>query len=227
LTANQIEQGELADTGKRVRIHLAKANQHDKKAKDHWVSAACLLAEAKTACTEDGFETFHLKFCPELGRSRTYELLAIASGTKSVEQIQAETCERVARHRAKASSSVTVTDSIPADNQSSSVTVTDEINTDEINSEPAVTVEAARDGERRSRRSHTQVMRERLDDIISARSIKLTLESRVDYVREHGTPADFETLRRNIDAAVAEIFSDADDADASAAARRDYYAAGE
>jgi hypothetical protein len=148
----------------------------------------------------DGFEAFHSKFCPELGQSRTYELLAIAAGTKTVEQLRAETRERVARHRAEKASSVSVTvtetDSILADSQSSSVT-------DEINSEPTVPVEAAL-----QRSVGSQAIRDRITEIVNVHSLKLTLENRVNYLRENGTQADLEKLYCNVNAAISEVFED-------------------
>ena len=64
----------------------------------------------KETCDESGFAAFQEKFFPNLGRSRTYELLAIGTGKKSVEEVRASTRERVARYRASKAASVTVTD---------------------------------------------------------------------------------------------------------------------
>jgi hypothetical protein len=66
-----------------------------------------LLARIADACDESGFEACRNKFYPELGRSRTYELRAIATGAKSVEQNREETRKRVAKHRALRRASVT------------------------------------------------------------------------------------------------------------------------
>ncbi len=63
------------------------------------------------------FTIFQERYCPYLGRSRTYELLAIVANTKSIEDSRKSTRRRVARHRAKkkAEASVTVTDAAPTE----------------------------------------------------------------------------------------------------------------
>jgi hypothetical protein len=102
--------------GKRLGVHLDKARQCEEKAAQHCTAAGQLLLEAQKLCNEDGFTVFKKKFCPNLGRSRAYELLAIANGKKSIEGTKAGTRERVARHRASKAASVTVTDSTPRTN---------------------------------------------------------------------------------------------------------------
>ena len=104
VTAAQIENGcpeRLEALGNRIRAHLEKAGQAERRADNHHTSAGILLAQVKEACTEGGFAAFRERFCPNLGRSRTYELLQIAGGTKSAEEIRAENAERNRRHRAK------------------------------------------------------------------------------------------------------------------------------
>jgi hypothetical protein len=66
---------------------------------------------AKEACEPDGFDAFQERFFPKLARSRTYELLQIATGKKSIEEARASNRARVAKHRAgKFKASVTVTE---------------------------------------------------------------------------------------------------------------------
>lgn len=113
LTAAQVEQNcpvKLQDLGKKVNAHLTKAAQCEDKAEQHRVSAGQLLVEAKKACDDGGFRKFRELFCPQLGQSRVYELLAIATNKKSIEDIKAGTRERVAKHRANKANSVTVTE---------------------------------------------------------------------------------------------------------------------
>jgi hypothetical protein len=103
LTAAQVEKScpvRLQDLGKRIAAHLAKAAQCDEKVEQHRISAGQLLAEAKKACDGGGFNAFREKFFPNLGKSRAYELLAIATNKKSVEETRADTRERTARSRA-------------------------------------------------------------------------------------------------------------------------------
>ena len=58
-----------------------------------------MLKEAERLCP-DGFEAFKQSYCPELGRSRVYELLAVRDGRKAIEDVRAATRARVAKHRA-------------------------------------------------------------------------------------------------------------------------------
>jgi hypothetical protein len=121
LTAEEISAencpAELQDLGKRIAVHLEKAARCTEQAKNHRLSAGQFLAQAKDACDEGGFEAFRARFCPKLGKSRAYELLAIASGKKSVEESRAENAERVRKFRDNqkaADVSVTVTENRPA-----------------------------------------------------------------------------------------------------------------
>ena len=113
-TAAQIAKGDLEPLGKRIEAHLekmrgyeakahAKAGIELKKADDHWNSITQLLAEAKVKCDRGGFNAFQKKYCPDLGRSRIYELLAIGSGKKSLEETRAKKRESVAKSRGKVS----------------------------------------------------------------------------------------------------------------------------
>jgi hypothetical protein len=114
ITAAQIKESfpaELEDLGELIAVHLEKSRKYDDKADQHRATAGRYLAQAKDLCDEGGFEAFREKVCPDLGRSRAYELLAIANNKKSVSELRASTRERVARHRANKTESVTVTDS--------------------------------------------------------------------------------------------------------------------
>jgi hypothetical protein len=114
ITAAQIKESfpaELEDLGELIAVHLEKSRKYDDKADQHRATAGRYLAQAKDLCDEGGFEVFREKVCPDLGRSRAYELLAIANNKKSVSELRASTRERVARHRANKTESVTVTDS--------------------------------------------------------------------------------------------------------------------
>jgi hypothetical protein len=114
ITAEQVETDcppELQGLAKRIVAHLESARKHEDKAGQHFTAAGRYLAEAQMACDEGGFNAFREKFCPNLRQSRAYELLSIASGTKSVEDVRAANRKRVAKHRAKRKVvSVTVTE---------------------------------------------------------------------------------------------------------------------
>jgi hypothetical protein len=116
-TAAEVQQAcptSLLGLQKLIAAHLSKAGKYTEKADQHRTSACRYLAQVREICDEGGFDAFHEKFFPDLGRSRVYELLAIGTGKKSVEDIKTSTRERVARHRAKhrasVPASVTVTD---------------------------------------------------------------------------------------------------------------------
>jgi hypothetical protein len=113
LTAEQINEDcpvMLEDWGKRIAAHADKARKCEEKAGQHYNSIAQLLAAAQRACNDGGFTAFRGRFLPELGKSRVYELLAIAKNKKSVEETKANTRERVAKHRAnKAAGGVSAT----------------------------------------------------------------------------------------------------------------------
>ncbi len=101
----------LQDLGKRIAAHYDKLVQYEDKAEQHKIAIGQLLVQAKEACDAGGFAAFRERFCPNLGKSRAYELLAIAAGKKTIEETKTATRERVQRHRAaKAATSVTVTD---------------------------------------------------------------------------------------------------------------------
>jgi hypothetical protein len=122
LTATQVKKAcptDVAYWGNQIVGHYKKALQYEGKAEQQWNSIAQYLAKAKQACNTDGFAAFRELFCPDLGKSRVYELLRIGSGEKTVEESKSATRERVQKHRAakKASTpalSVTVTDEDPA-----------------------------------------------------------------------------------------------------------------
>ena len=117
MTAEEIESNcpaRLQEIGKEITARLAKADKKVQEANDHLIAVNKLLAEAKGLCDGSGFRAFCERF--QIGKSRAYELLAIASGRKSEKEVKAATRKRVARHReAKRSApSVTVTESVQA-----------------------------------------------------------------------------------------------------------------
>jgi hypothetical protein len=81
----------LAHAGTKIEQYQAAIGQHIKAIK---------------LASPDGWENIVKAEC-NLGRSRAYELLAIADGTKTVEQVRAESAERKAKERAKSLRDVT------------------------------------------------------------------------------------------------------------------------
>ena len=121
LTAAKIGKGELEELGKRIAVHFEKmqacetqarekAGLELRKADDHRDTISQLLAEAKAKCDGGGFKAFKKKYCPNLGRSRLYELLAIGSGKKTLEEHRAEKRKSVAKSRGKKSTTPPVVD---------------------------------------------------------------------------------------------------------------------
>jgi hypothetical protein len=117
-TAAQVKENypkQLRDLGEQAAAHLSEACTHKEKYEQHLEDAKQILDQVRDLCDDSGFaafyDLFHETFCPNVGRSRTYELLAITTGKKTIENTRADTRERVRRHRAKQKESVTVTDS--------------------------------------------------------------------------------------------------------------------
>jgi hypothetical protein len=103
----------LCDLGKQIAAHLEKARKCEEKAEQHYTTIGQRLVQVQDLCDDGGFHAVREKFFPDLGRSRTYEILQIATGKKSIEGIRAGTRERIRRHRARQNLSVTVTDAAP------------------------------------------------------------------------------------------------------------------
>jgi hypothetical protein len=103
----------LQQMGKQIAARLEKIDKQIVQAENHSISVNQLITQAKELCDEGGFNAFREKFFPNLGKSRVYELLAIATNKKSVEEARASNRKRQAKHRAnkaEAPNSVTVTE---------------------------------------------------------------------------------------------------------------------
>jgi hypothetical protein len=91
----------LLEIGREIAARVERLDKIGIKAVDHVDSINHLLAQAEKLCeTAEAFEAFKKTHCANLGRSRTYELLAIEGGRKSLEDIRASTRARVTKHRA-------------------------------------------------------------------------------------------------------------------------------
>jgi hypothetical protein len=84
---------------------LAKAKEceeasakHSNKALDHREQAGKYLVEARKVCTEGGFKALLEKF--QLKKTRINELMQVAVGKKTLDEIRAATKARVEKHRA-------------------------------------------------------------------------------------------------------------------------------
>jgi len=122
----QVSGDRLKDIGREIKARVGKLDQLGGKTVDMIDSIDHLLADAEKLCDPAGFtfEAFKKTYCPELGQSRTYELLAIRDGRKTLEEIRAETRKRVAKYRG-AAKDVTEKDSVTRQPFSSPTTETD------------------------------------------------------------------------------------------------------
>jgi hypothetical protein len=114
----KVDFSRLENIGREIKVRVGKLDQLGGKAVDMLDSINHLLADAEKLCSPAGFtfEAFKKTYCPQLGQSRTYELLAIQEGRKSLEEIRADTRKRVTKHRAAAKQEdVTENDSVTSD----------------------------------------------------------------------------------------------------------------
>jgi hypothetical protein len=94
---------ELQKFGREIEARVKQLEQYGGKAVDMKDSIEHILRDVRKRCADDdAFEAFKKRYCPKLGKSRTYELLAIEQGKKTLDQIRSDTRKRVADHRAKA-----------------------------------------------------------------------------------------------------------------------------
>ena len=86
--------GRLRQIGKEITERLAKADKQTQLARDHLIAIEQLLKEANELCDGGGFKKFRELFCPQLGKSQAYALLAIAAGKKTFAEHRANERER-------------------------------------------------------------------------------------------------------------------------------------
>ena len=84
-----------------IKVHIAKGDQAREKATQHYIAAGQHLKTLKAAHTGSWAEWEKiLKDKIGIGKSRASELMLIADGTKTVEEVAAATTERSKKHRA-------------------------------------------------------------------------------------------------------------------------------
>jgi hypothetical protein len=81
-----------------IKAHIAKGDKAKDKAEQHYIAAGQYLKQLKDDCPDQ--QTFLEKVEKEIGigKSRTYELLQIGEGRKTVAEVRADTAKRVAKH---------------------------------------------------------------------------------------------------------------------------------
>jgi hypothetical protein len=131
----------LQQIGREISVRVEKLDKLGTKAVDQVDSIDRLLAEAEKLCdTPQAFEAFKLKHCPKLSQSRTYELLVIKEGRKTLEEVQAATRARVARHRATKKA---VTEKVSVTSSVSNIQPAAEASADQRKAEYAATEQQA------------------------------------------------------------------------------------
>jgi len=91
-----------------IKVHIAKGDKAADKADQHYRSAGQHLKTLKATHGGSWAEWEELlKTKVGIGKSRASELMRIADGTKTVEQVRAESAERKAKERAKSLRDVT------------------------------------------------------------------------------------------------------------------------
>ena len=88
---------------KTIKAHLAKAEKYQSKAEEHFIAAGQHLKTLKETAPDQATFLEMVKEHIGLGKSRTYELMQIADGTKTVEEIRGAGAERKAKERANLS----------------------------------------------------------------------------------------------------------------------------
>ena len=89
----------LEQLGAEIVARIEAAKKARDKAHDHEIAAGLRLIEARKQ-TGATFPDFLQKFCPNLKKSRAYQLIGIAGGKTTVEAERTKTAERVRKHRA-------------------------------------------------------------------------------------------------------------------------------
>jgi hypothetical protein len=90
----------LEQLGAEIVARIEAAKKARDKALDHELAAGLRLIEAREQTGDATFPDFLQKFCPNLKKSRAYQLIAIAGGKTTVEAERTKTAERVRKHRA-------------------------------------------------------------------------------------------------------------------------------
>jgi hypothetical protein len=82
-----------------IKAHIERGDKAQDKANQHYISAGQHLAKLKEMSPDQATFLATVKEKIGLGKSRTYELLQIADGRKTVEGVRAETANRQARRK--------------------------------------------------------------------------------------------------------------------------------
>jgi len=103
---------DLSGLGNQAHGHYKAAEKHKAKAEEQYMAAGLYLKEAKMRCLKERGQTFarFLKeHCP-IGKSRAYEVIAIADGTKTVEEVRERSTKAQQATRARRADEASVRD---------------------------------------------------------------------------------------------------------------------
>jgi hypothetical protein len=92
---------DLQILGKDIVARIEAGDTAKAKADDHYKAAGLQLIEAQKLVGKK-FQAFLKDHCNRLRKSRAYELIKIAKGKTTTQEVRAKTNERTKRHRAKA-----------------------------------------------------------------------------------------------------------------------------
>jgi hypothetical protein len=88
----------LETLGKGIVARIEKGCRYQDKAQEMFMSAGKMLVELRDRVNEQklkgGLKAAIEKYCNGLSRSRAYEILAIADGTKTITQVRSERATR-------------------------------------------------------------------------------------------------------------------------------------
>src|SRR5262245_32159550 len=103
--ASRADPGTSEQRWKAVRAHIAKGDKAKDKSEQHYIAAGQYLAALKHEHTGTWAEWESLvKTKAGIGKSRASELMAIADGTKTVEEVRAGTAQRMKQLRSRSPS---------------------------------------------------------------------------------------------------------------------------
>ncbi len=98
-STDSIRKDEIHTLCRHAKAHIEKGDKAADKAQQHYIAAGQHIASIKQMTPDQAAFLEIVKLRIGLGKSRTYELLQIADGTKTVEEVQAATNQRKIKHR--------------------------------------------------------------------------------------------------------------------------------
>jgi hypothetical protein len=98
----------LDTLGAEIRSRLEAGDKAIGKAEDHYLAAGLRLVEARQRVEAEGGSFREFLAEHSIGKSRAYDVMAVAEGKKTFAGIRAKTAERVARHAERSREALSV-----------------------------------------------------------------------------------------------------------------------